>query len=91
MKARRLRLSQDANKAAARLSHLESSELVQQHTKQRRGKKQRRGRIVEVSGTEEQTHVLFGGLIARLESVIRDDKGLREALAEHAGGLTRRV
>ena len=30
----------------------------------------------------EETHVLFGDLIARLEGIIREDEGLREGLAE---------
>ena len=52
--------------------------------KQRKERKQGRT-LVKQESAEEQTHVLFGGLIARLESVIRDDKGLREALAAHEG------
>lgn len=36
----------------------------------------------------EGTHVLFGGLIARLEGIIREDEGLREALAEQRRQLS---
>ena len=35
--------------------------------------------------------MLFGGLIARLEDVIREDGGLREGLAEQRRKLTRRA
>ena len=54
-------------------------------TKKQRKERKKGRTLVKQESAEEQTHVLFGGLIARLESVIRDDKGLREALAAHEG------
>ena len=39
-------------------------------------------------GSGEETHTLFGGLIARLEGIIHDDEGLREGLAEQRRKLT---
>ena len=36
---------------------------------------------------EAHVHVLFGGLIARLEGMLREDVGLCEALAEQRGQL----
>ena len=47
------------------------------------------GKVLLASG--EEAHVLFGGLIARLEDVIREDDGLREGLAEQRRKLTRRA